>query len=315
MSVNFFTPIRFSQRCLNEMAEAKQSTFLEKLSGRLDGIFFQSSKGVEIKSLDANGVLLYERIKTVDSIASLCLKALLVILVIPVIIALVLKIIVRLYLYLKYSGNTQEVEEPAVSSTEAKTPSPLAHKESDVSVVPSRETPAPSILSRTEIINQFLTQPTLSQEQRSVLIKSTELLCSRGCTSKEEYEERGILIGSMPRNRNILPIEFRLTQVPGFSFIYYPGCLHTWDNGSQDIITSSTKACEVLRQRVDATVNFLLGVPLRNGVTQDEVENLIQQGRQTNALLGVVGLETFYIHQTLFSLGECVGVLVIKDLV
>ncbi|SGA24076.1 adherence factor [Chlamydia abortus] len=52
-------------------------------------------------------------------------------------------------------------------------------------------------------------------------------------------------------------------------------------------------------------------------MTQEEVENLIQQGRQTNALLGVFGLETFYIRQTTFSLGEHVGggVLIIKDLV
>ncbi|AUS60019.1 adherence factor [Chlamydia abortus] len=42
-------------------------------------------------------------------------------------------------------------------------------------------------------------------------------------------------------------------------------------------------------------------------MTQEEVENLIQQGRQTNALLGVFGLETFYIRQTTFSLGEHVG--------
>ncbi|QXE27041.1 adherence factor [Chlamydia buteonis] len=292
MSINFLTSIRFSQSCLNEMARDQKFTALEKLSGHLDSIFFQSSKGVEIKSVDANGVLFYERIKTVDSLASLCLKALLVILVVPVVIALVLKIIVRLYLYLKYSGKMQELEEPVVLPIEV---------------------PSPSILTRKEIIEEFLTQPELSQEQRALLIKSTELLCSRGCTSKEEYEERGILVGSIPRRHT--PIEFRLTEIPGFSFIHYPGCLHTWDNGSQDIITSSSKTCDVLRQRLDATVNFLLGVPVRNDMTQEEVENLIKQGRQTNALLGIVGIETFSIHQTLFSLGEHVGVLIIKDLV
>ncbi|CCO02066.1 hypothetical protein BN356_5581 [Chlamydia psittaci 01DC12] len=298
MHVNFFSPIRFSQHCLDEMAQAKRLVVLEKLSGRLDNILFQSSKGIEVKSVEANGTLLCERIQVVDSIASLCLKALLVILVIPVIIALALKVIVRLYLYLQYSGKireqvqVQELEEPVIPLVEAVTP---------------------PVLSRTDIIEKFLTVE-LSPEQRKLLIKSTELLCSRGCASKEEYEERGILVDSVSGYRCSLPIEFRLTEIPGYSFVHYPGFLHTWDDCSQDIVTSATKTCEVSRDRLDNTANFLLGVPVRDGMTQEEVENLIQQGRQTNALLGVFGLETFYIRQTTFSLGEHVGVLIIKDL-
>ncbi|EPP27993.1 adherence factor domain protein, partial [Chlamydia psittaci 84-8471/1] len=38
MRVNFFSPIRFSQHCLDEMAQAKRPIVLEKLSGRLDDI-------------------------------------------------------------------------------------------------------------------------------------------------------------------------------------------------------------------------------------------------------------------------------------
>lgn len=302
MSVNFFSPIRFSQHCLNEMAKAKRSVVLEKLSGHLDNIFFQSSKGIEIKSLEANGILLYERIQVVDSIASLCLKTLAVVLVVPVIIALVLKIIIRLYLYLKYAGNMQEFKEPAA---------PLIENVVEDVI----EDATPPALSRTEIIEKFLTKIELSQEQRDLLIKSTELLCSRGCSSQEEYEERGILVDSIPRYYDTLPIKFRLTEIPGFYFIHYPGYLHTWDDGSQDIVTSSNKTSEVLQKRLDITANFLLDMPIRNGITQEEVENLIKQGRETNACLGIVNVETFFIRQTSCSLGEHVGVLIIKDLV
>lgn len=59
--------------------------------------------------------------------------------------------------------------------------------------------------------------------------------------------------------------------------------------------------------RLDNTVNFLLGVPVRDGMTREEVENLIQQGRQTNTLLGVFGLETFYISNYVFFRGTCGG--------
>lgn len=123
------------------------------------------------------GTLLCERIQVVDSIASLCLKALLIILVIPVIIILALKVLVRLYLYLQYSGKMreQELEEPVIPLVKAVT------------------LPA---LSRKDIIEKFLTVE-LSPEQRKLLIKSTELLCSRGYASKEEYEERGILVDNV----------------------------------------------------------------------------------------------------------------------
>ncbi|WP_250223623.1 adherence factor [Chlamydia psittaci] len=299
MRVNFFSPIRFSQHCLDEMAQAKRPIVLEKLSGRLDDILFQSSKGIEVKSVETNGTLLCDRIQVVDSIASLCLKALLVILVIPVIIALALKVIVRLYLYLQYSGKIREQEQA---------------QELEEPVIPLVEAVTPPVLSRADIIEKFLTVE-LSSEQRKLLIKSTELLCSRGCASKEEYKERGILVDNVSRYHCNLPIEFRLTEIPGCSFIHYPGFLRTWDDGSQDIVTSVTKTCEVSRDRLDNTANFLLGVPVREGMTQEEVENLIQQGRQTNARLGVFGLETFYIGQTTFSLGGHVGVLIIKDLV
>ncbi|AEG85607.1 hypothetical protein [Chlamydia psittaci] len=299
MRVNFFSPIRFSQHCLDEMAQAKRPIVLEKLSGRLDDILFQSSKGIEVKSVETNGTLLCDRIQVVDSIASLCLKALLVILVIPVIIALALKVIVRLYLYLQYSGKIREQEQA---------------QELEEPVIPLVEAVTPPVLSRADIIEKFLTVE-LSSEQRKLLIKSTELLCSRGCASKEEYKERGILVDNVSRYHCNLPIEFRLTEIPGCSFIHYPGFLRTWDDGSQDIVTSVTKTCEVSRDRLDNTANFLLGVPVRDGMTQEEVENLIQQGRQTNARLGVFGLETFYIGQTTFSLGGHVGVLIIKDLV
>ncbi|WP_349821430.1 adherence factor [Chlamydia abortus] len=295
MSVNFFAPLRFSQHCLDEMAQAKRPIVFEKLSGRLDDILFQSSKGIEVKSVETNGTLLCERVQVVDSIASLCLKALLVILVIPVIIALALKVIVRLYLYSQYSGKIREQEQ-------AQELEPLV------------EAVTPSVLSRADIIEKFLTVE-LSPEQRKLLIKSTELLCSLGCTSKEDYEEKGILVDNVSRHHYNLPIKFRLTEIPGCSFIHYPSFLRTWDDCSQDVVTSATKTCEVLRDRLDNTVNFLLGVPVTDGVTQEEVENLIQQGRQTNSLLGVFGLETFYIRQTTFSLGERVGVLIIKDLV
>ncbi|EPP35299.1 putative adherence factor [Chlamydia ibidis] len=292
--MNFFTPLRFSRQCLNEMTQSKKPTCLERLSGHVDNLLIQSSQGVEIKSLGKDGELSYERFKKVESITSLCLKALLVVLIVPVIIALILKIIVRVYLYLKYSGKTQEIIAP---------------------VVPRIEPCIPVPLTRTEILEKFLTLPRLSQEQRSLLITSTELLCSRGCASQEEYANRGILIKDLPKKNSTQPIEFRLTGIPGCSFIHYPGRLHIWDSGDQDIISSSTRTCDVCRTRLDATVNFLMGIPVRNGATQEEVENLIKEESKTNPILGIVGVETFSIHQTMFSLGEHVGVLMEKDFV
>ncbi|WP_375793459.1 adherence factor [Chlamydia sp. 12-01] len=310
MSVNFFTPLCFSQQCLGEMAQAGKSILLEKLSGRLDSLFIQRSEGIEIKALGPNGELLCERVGKTDSITSLCLKVLLVLLIVPVIIALVLKIIVRLCLYLKYPGKVQEVAAPApkpiVKPIVDPTIKPVVPPVTIEEVVEAKPKP----LTREEIINTFVTLPSLSPEQQTLLMSATELINSGVCTSVGDYRDQGILLKHMPAR--YLPIPFELIDVPGIKCTYYPGYLLTDEQGNQYIITSVVRASERFRERLGVTANFLEDVPITTDSSKEQVEALIREGLNKDSRLGMLAISIFTVGKTVDSLGEQVGVVVEK---
>ncbi|BAE81203.1 hypothetical protein [Chlamydia felis Fe/C-56] len=291
MSVSFFTPLGFSQQCLGEIAQAGQTVFLERLAGYLDMLFIQRSDGLKIKALGHNKRLLAERVKKVDSLVSLYLKVLLVLLIVPIIIALVLKIIVRLCLCIKYSGGIQEVQEVVVPIVE----------ETDVvgeaTVFPSR------LLSREKIVEKFVTLPKLSEVQRDLLIKSIELLYSRGCATPKDYADRGILVRYMHTYTS--PIIFELIGIPGITCTYCPDYLRE-ENRGRNIVRSSDRAIFVCEERRDLTSKFLESRSITMDTTQEEVEELLKEKRKSEPLLGIFRVETFFIK------GQPVGVLLAK---
>ncbi|WP_375793460.1 adherence factor [Chlamydia sp. 12-01] len=313
MSVNFFTPLCFSQECLGEIAQAGKSTLLEKLSGRLDSLFIQRSEGIEIKALGPNGELLCERVGKTDSITSLCLKVLLVLLIVPVIIALVLKIIVRLYLYLKYPGKVEEVTTPA--------PKPIVKPIVDPTVKPVVPPVTieevievkPKPLTREEIIEQFLQPFCLSKEDLNKLIQGVTTFTSRSYKTVGEYRANGILITDLPFE-NELPYLFQLTTLPGYEFTYAPGRLHEGLYGV-DAITSITRMHSRLRCYQDETAKFLASKHITRETTREEIEAFIREGKKTNRYIGLSGAAIFRLGCDLrfASLGEEIGIFIEKQ--
>ncbi|WP_375793461.1 adherence factor [Chlamydia sp. 12-01] len=308
MSVNFFTPLRFSQQCLGEIAQAGKSTLLEKLSGRLDEVFIQSSKGVEIKALGPDkGGLLYERVKGVNTAASLCLKVFIALLIVPVIIALILKIIVRLCLYLKYSGKAQEIIVSTPSTTSAVGSMNLVDKTTKIQG---------RTLTREEIVDKFLTLPKLSDKNRNLLIESTKLIVSRSCKSLKEYKKKGILFKLMPKE-NEYAITFELEKIPGLYFTYYSGSsgfVKADEECKKDVVSSSKRTISKFQDLLGITIDFLTSVPVTTNSTQEEVDALIKDGLRRDVRLGIFNVEVFDINKSESSPGESIGILIRKNL-
>ncbi|EPP35283.1 hypothetical protein CP10139811_0190 [Chlamydia ibidis] len=102
MGVTFFNPISFSSRYLEDRKNLNQSVLLEKCVKYADSFFHFRGSVAEVYSLPTSNILSYQMVSEDCSYAKNVIKIIAYLLIIPIVVALVIKIIARTILLCKY---------------------------------------------------------------------------------------------------------------------------------------------------------------------------------------------------------------------
>ncbi|WP_201456968.1 hypothetical protein [Chlamydia sp. 17-3921] len=212
MFVKFSTPVSFSDGFFEKKTNEGKNTSLEKLVQLIDSCCSVLQKtGIEVKSVSKDRVLIYDRTLLKSSCLEKSIKILMCLLIVPMIILLALKLILRFALSIKYSGFLldQEVEpvKPVIRKPE---PTPVKKVEKKHIKLTDRE------IEKTYLTLRF------SRKEEKDIEKITETIFSLGATITS-LEGQGIHVSSDPSLKNDLV--FTCEQFPNITFKYYHGRL------------------------------------------------------------------------------------------
>ncbi|WP_415926555.1 hypothetical protein [Chlamydia vaughanii] len=157
MNISLFSSLVFAPQFLKQQSLRGKSTRLEKVVETVDNCFCFRTRTVEVISIRDRG-LVYRKIQTPHSCLKEISRILACVLIIPIIVLLVLKLVLRIALSVKYRGRAIETE----------------------------------FLGKTQIIDRYLTLPSLSPMERNQLDVSFSLILLG--LSPEVLEDSGIAL-------------------------------------------------------------------------------------------------------------------------
>ncbi|AEG85606.1 DUF648 domain-containing protein [Chlamydia psittaci] len=126
MDLYFFTPVSFSPQYIEKKISSGQPVHLEKIIERIGNFLHICGPKIQVTDLSESGSLCYRVVKPEFSCIQSCMKILAYLLVIPVIIALVVKLITHILLLQKYQLKREESDRECIENNREILQGPVA---------------------------------------------------------------------------------------------------------------------------------------------------------------------------------------------
>ncbi|WP_348662605.1 hypothetical protein [Chlamydia vaughanii] len=272
MAISFCTPVSFSQEYIQWKSESGRSTSLERAVTCVDRLLTFDGQGVEV-GLDIQARAVYERVHFPVSGAQKCLKIFLALLILPLIVLLAVKLILRFCLLSKYPEFSAAELPPtlqmeAFPPVEAPRVEEVVLPQEDLQVPVSRiridpDTPQ----AQTRIMREFLILPRFTEVQQQVIDSKIQSILSPGVTLATLARE-GIHASALPEEGVL--IRFELDALPGYVFTHIP-------QGERSFEANRRFAADLVHQRHILGITLLQG-ELRQrggGLSREEAERIL----------------------------------------